>query len=1107
MNKNLKWDNLKRVTPWRLSSLYALLGGFWILFSDHILSFLVKDQKLLMLLSTLKGWFYVIVTSMLLYFFFYREIKLLQDSEDALQESYKQLQLKHKELETAHEEMEATHEELVAAEEELKQQFSEVQEQEAYYRRIYEGISSGLLVQNNFGKLIHANDAACRLLRRSRIQLNRPTPSDGTWMAKFSDGTPFRWERLPKDTLSQGHLSPVYHEIEISGEAQRKSWLTIHSDPILNQNSEHGQEIVTTLVDITEEKLLEKYELLLKEIDRMVLQEKPLAEIKNYLCKQLVEEMDFPWVWIGMKRDDGMVELRAKAGIENIEHLTVRWDDSPYGRGAVGRTIQTGIMHIDILDGNPLFEPWQDLYEENRLRSVAALPLTDKGEVFGALTLYSRDVDFFDPKRIAFLEHFSFQLALMFNSAKNREHLERYRLLAEDSLEMILFIQPDGRILDANEAAVERYGYTREELTSMYVRDIRLNGDKGQLAQQLKQAAHSGIQFECLHRCKDSSIFPVDVSAKGAIFHDNSIIVSIIRDATERKNAEATVWLANERAQVTLDSIGDAVITTDINGDVEYLNPIAETLTGWANKEATGIPLKQVFHIVNEDTGEPVESPIVRCLREGRIVGLANHTVLIHKEGQKIAIEDSAAPIRDRNGSVIGGVLVFHDVSDKRNLMRELAHQAQHDALTGLPNRLLFNELLNQALAQAKRKKSMLAVLFLDLDHFKLINDTMGHNMGDLLLKLCSKRLQKTLREGDTIARQGGDEFLILLPDIKQEEEAASITARILAIFHKPFVLDGSEVFMTTSVGISLYPNDGRDLETLVKQADSAMYYAKEQGRKNYQFFTPELNYRTQERLSLENSLRRALEREEFLLNYQPQVDFQTGNVVGMEALIRWNSSERGLVSPDAFIHVAEETGLIVPIGEWVLRKACAQNIAWQKQGYQPCRISVNISARQFQETNFIELLDQVLKDTKMDPQWLEIEITESIAMEKGETAVNLLHRIKELGVRISIDDFGTGFSSLSYLKRLPVDTLKIDQSFVRDIHTDENGEAVITTIILLAQSLRLRVIAEGVETQTQWSFLREKRCDEMQGYFFSRPLLAEEFEKTFLIPVNSFNS
>lgn len=539
------------------------------------------------------------------------------------------------------------------------------------------------------------------------------------------------------------------------------------------------------------------------------------------------------------------------------------------------------------------------------------------------------------------------------------------------------------------------------------------------------------------------------------------------------------------------------MITTDVQGKVEYLNPIAEALTGWTNEAAVGQPLEKVFCIVNEETAETVESPIVRCLREGRIIGLATNTTLIHRNGQAIAIEDSAAPIRDRNQAVIGAVLVFHDVSDKRNLMKELAYQAHHDTLTGLPNRLRFNEYLSQALEQARQKQQTLAVLFLDLDRFKLINDTLGHNMGDLLLKTGSERLYQALREGDIIARQGGDEFLVILPNITQEE-ASLITKKILNVFLKPFILDGDEVFISTSIGVSLYPNDGSDIETLVKQADIAMYHAKALGRNNYQFFTPGLNSKAPERLSLENSLRKALERDEFILHYQPQVNFESGCIVGLEALIRWKSADRGIVSPAAFIPIAEETGLIVSIGEWVLRTACAQNVIWQKQGYPHLRMAVNISARQFLEPNFIELVARILQETEMDPQWLDLEITESIAMEKGDSSVEMLDSIKKLGVLISIDDFGTGFSSLNYLRRLPVDTLKIDQSFVRDICEDVNGEAVITTIILLAQNLQLKVIAEGVETETQWSFLNDKRCDEMQGYYFSKPLLAEDVEKLF---------
>jgi diguanylate cyclase (GGDEF)-like protein/PAS domain S-box-containing protein len=683
---------------------------------------------------------------------------------------------------------------------------------------------------------------------------------------------------------------------------------------------------------------------------------------------------------------------------------------------------------------------------------------------------------------------------------KDQEYLERYKILAENVLDLIIFISPDGQIIDANEAAVKRYGYTREELTNMPVHKLRLPEDQASVATFLEKAPN-GMQFELRHICKDGSVFPIDISAKGATVNGKPIIVSLIRDITKRKNAEAQVWLEKERAQVTLQSIGDAVITTDVHANVEYLNPIAEALTGWTNAEAVGLSLDQVFNIVNEDTGITVESPIIRCLHEGRVVGLANHTVLINKVGTTIAIEDSAAPIRDRNETVIGAVLVFHDVSYKRNLMKELAHQAQHDPLTGLPNRYLFNEHLKQSLARARRKHGKLAVMFLDLDRFKLINDTMGHNLGDRLLYHVAERIRRSLREGDTIARQGGDEFLVLLPEISNDLEAALVSERILEVFAQPIILDGNEVYISASIGISLYPSDGSDLETLVKQADTAMYHAKEKGRNNCQFFTSGLNIKASKRLSTENSLRKALMRREFILHYQPQVDLQSGSIVGLEALIRWNSVELGMVSPAAFIPVAEETGLIVPIGEWVLRTACEQNMIWQDKGYPPLRMAVNISARQFREPNFIKLVARVLQDTGLDPKWLELEITESIAMENGETSLEMLNSFKELGVRISIDDFGTGFSSLNYLRRMPIDTLKIDQCFIQDISSSENGEEVVTAIIHLAKNLNLKVIAEGVETDTQCSFLKNKLCDEMQGYLFSKAVPSQDIETLFFQP------
>lgn len=572
--------------------------------------------------------------------------------------------------------------------------------------------------------------------------------------------------------------------------------------------------------------------------------------------------------------------------------------------------------------------------------------------------------------------------------------------------------------------------------------------------------------------------------------------IEVVRNITERKRAEQSIWQEKERAQVTLHSIGDAVITTDANGRVEFLNPVAEDLTGWTSAEARGLSLLKVFHIVNESTGEVAENPVRKCVREGRIVGLANHTALVHRDGHKFAIEDSASPIRDRDGKIIGAVLVFHDVSEKRSMLQQLIYQAHHDPLTGLPNRVLFNDRLALALAQAHRNKEMLAVLFIDLDRFKFVNDMLGHAMGDQLLKDVAARLKCCVRESDTISRVGGDEFTLLLPQINHVKDVARIAQKIINSLREPWILSGLEFNVTTSIGIALYPNDGKDPETLLKQADIAMYRAKEQGRNNYQLFTPAMNTKIVERLALENSLHRALKRNEFLIYYQPQVNTDTGQITGMEALVRWQHPERGLVSPNQFIPLAEETGLIVPIGEWVLRNACAQNKAWQDAGNPPMRVTVNLSACQFKQRNLVKRVAQVLRETCLEPHWLELEITETVAMCDVNLTNTVLSSLKEMGIQIAIDDFGTGYSSLSYLKRFPIHTLKIDRSFVRDITTDPEDAAIVTTVIVLAQNLNLKVIAEGVETEEQLAFLRQRQCIEMQGYLFSKPVPPAQFEK-----------
>ena len=436
-----------------------------------------------------------------------------------------------------------------------------------------------------------------------------------------------------------------------------------------------------------------------------------------------------------------------------------------------------------------------------------------------------------------------------------------------------------------------------------------------------------------------------------------------------------------------------------------------------------------------------------------------------------------------------------HVRRERRRAEETAQHQAYHDPLTDLPNRVMFNDRLTLALAHASRHRKMLAVLLVDLDRFKTIIDTLGHAMGDRLLRGVAERLHECLENGDTLARQGGDEFVILLPQVNRADKAVKLAQRMLEALKPSFHFGSHELHITTSIGIALYPYDGEDTDTLLKNADTALYRAKEQGRNNYQLYTPAMNARAFERLALENSLRKALERREFLLHYQPQVQLLSGQITGTEALLRWQHPDLGLVYPAEFIPLAEETGLIVSLGEWVMRTACVQNQAWQRAGLPPMTVAVNLSARQFQHHDLVETVQRILKETEMAAQWLELEITESIAMQNADYTIVVLRELKDMGIQISMDDFGTGYSSLSYLKKFPIDTLKIDQSFVRDLNSDPSDAAIAKAVIVLAHSLKLKVIAEGVETQEQKNFLREHGCDVTQGYLFSNPLPAPLLE------------
>ena len=470
--------------------------------------------------------------------------------------------------------------------------------------------------------------------------------------------------------------------------------------------------------------------------------------------------------------------------------------------------------------------------------------------------------------------------------------------------------------------------------------------------------------------------------------------------------------------------------------------------------------------------------------------------ILVSRNGQEAFIEDSVAPIHNREGKIVGSVIVFRDVTAGRAIAAKMVHISQHDPLTGLPNRLLLKDRIDQAIALAKRHKRQVAVLFLDLDGFKHINDSLGHLIGDKLLQSLAIRLRECIRTPDTVCRQGGDEFILLLQDLQQTDDAAETAKRVLQAIAAPHSIDDRELHITASMGISLYPNDGSDSETLIRNADTAMYQAKANGCQCYRLFEPSMNVKAVERQSIEENLRRALDRREFLLYYQPKVDLKTGLIVGAEALIRWKGFGCGSIPPSKFIPIAEETGLILPIGAWVLSEACAQAKAWVDAGLPPITMAVNVSAIQFGSEGFLEDLSAILLRSGLDPRSLELEVTETVLMKHAKVAAIILQTLRDKGIQISVDDFGTGYSSLSYLKEFPLDILKIDASFVRQVGNDPDDSAIVTAIIGMGQNLNLRVIAEGVETPDALRFLKENDCDEAQGNYFSKPLSAVQFAK-----------
>ena len=565
-------------------------------------------------------------------------------------------------------------------------------------------------------------------------------------------------------------------------------------------------------------------------------------------------------------------------------------------------------------------------------------------------------------------------------------------------------------------------------------------------------------------------------------------MIGAMMDITRRKGMEDALRLSERAIEASVDPI---IITGDpaSGAKIVYVNPAFERVTGYSRQEALG---RNCSFLQGKDRNQPELEKIRLALREGRECNalLRNY----RKDGTLYWNDLHLTPVRDQgSGAVTQFVGVQHDVTETRRYAEELEHQANHDALTGLANRNLMRDRLDQALVYAQRHGRLVMVAFVDLDDFKLINDSLGHSVGDRLLGIISERLQTCVRKGDTVSRLGGDEFVLILSDQGMDDSQHGMMERVIAAVSEPCEIDGQELRVTCSMGISVYPHDASDAETLLRMADAAMYRAKDMDRNNFQFHTRELTARISDRLALDAGLRRALDRGELFLNYQPQYDLATQGVIGMEALIRWAHPERGVMLPAPFIALAEDNGLIVPIGAWVIHTACLQNKAMQDAGIAPIKVAVNLSVRQFRQKGLVKAIAAILADIGMEPRYLELELTESMVMHSADEVISTLWQLQDMGVQLSVDDFGTGYSSLSYLKRFPVHRLKIDKSFVRDIGADAGDTAIVQSVIALGHALKMKVVAEGVETEEQRAFLTAAGCDEAQGYYLGKPMPLED--------------
>ena len=968
------------------------------------------------------------------------------------------------------------------------------------YQSIVDLLPHGVICQDQNGNILTINAQAEHLLGLTREQLSPHTIHWGNLLCD-NQQQPYNTHNHPA-LLALKKNRPVHHE---SCVIKSQRWLSIDSIPI---NTDGSPAVLSTLTDITELKQREEqaqsslFKLsAIERINHISLD----AETVEEMLEQALEEL---LATFNCDRAALLYPCNPDADSFSIPYEQTRpeWP----GAKAQSRSVPMGshtseLLLISLNSPQPLCFGGQnelpvpsEIKHHFHILSQMVMTLHPKfGDPWALIIHHCTEEHLFnDEERWLFNEigsRITNTLSNLIDLRNLRENEERYRSLVENAPDALFVLDATShQLVDVNKNSCTLFGMRRSEL--LEIETYRLNPiNQPNGLNSAKQFQHfidqtlAGQQpvFEWVFINTDNRRLECEVRLIQIPNNKELLVRGSIIDISERKRKEAHMRQLSRALQQT----ADAITITDKYGVIEYVNPSFEAITGYSSAEVVG----QTPQILSSQKHPPeFYQKLWRTISAGET--FSDTITNKKKDGTLFHEEKTITPLKDDNGNITHFIATGRDITERINTQERLLHLAHHDLLTDLPNRGSFNERLQMEVKHAHRKERRVAVLFIDLDRFKIINDTLGHDVGDQVLQTAAVRLVNGLRASDTVARLGGDEFAILLPEIASTDEVTMITEKLLLELAKPLYINERELFISASIGISLYPDDSVDPRILVKHADMAMYRAKSMGRNTYRFFSAELSNRADERLTLESNLRRALEREEFCLHYQPQISFNTGRITGVEALLRWQQPGQGLTPPDQFIPILEETGLIIEVGEWVARNACQQLRHWHDAGY-PIRMAINVSSRQFNDKRLEERVQKAIQQSGVPATAIELEITESLLMQNPSRTEQTLKNFAQMGINLAIDDFGVGYSSLSYLRRFPLNTLKIDRAFVNDITTDPDDAAIITTIIAMAKALKLATVAEGVETQAQLDFLRALHCDTVQGYLFSKPVLPAEID------------